>query len=293
MDSHRFISVVIPTYNRKPLLKLCLDALTVQTYPKSHYEVIVVDDGATDGTEDFIKEYVNKTIINIKYLKQENGGPARARNNGIRNAKGEFVVFTDDDCEADRNWLIEIVKGFTSEEVAGVGGMVISKHKDLLSQFIDHSRILLPPMENESMAYLVTANACYRRKVLTEVNGFTEEIKNPGGEDPDLSFKVKDKGYILKFNPDSIIYHHHKMDLRSFYNNAYNYGRGAKILWVKWGNRAVKNPPKTIFHLIRTLTNPRMLYGFYKHAGLKYAFPFWLLRSIRLFAWTRGFRKGY
>lgn len=293
MNSLKFISVVIPTYNRSSLLKPCLDSLASQTYPKSHYEVIVVDDGSTDGTEDFMREYAKRLEINITYYRQENSGPAKARNNGIRLARGEFVAFTDDDCEADRNWLMEIMKEFTSDDIAGVGGMVDSKNNDMLSQYIDYYRLLQPPTEDGCVKYLVTANACYRRKVLLDVNGFSEEIKNPGGEDPDLSYKIKSLGYKFGFNPDSIVIHNHKQNIKSFYRTLYNYGRGNRFLWEKWEDRSSKKALKAPIIEILRWKNLKAIYGYYKYVGVKKAIPFWLLKAVQIYAISRGFRKGY
>jgi len=299
LNNLKFVSVVIPTYNRKSLLKSCLDSLTLQTYPKSVYEVIVVDDGSTDGTEEFIREYAKNLDINFSYLRQENGGPAKARNYGIRNAKGEFVAFTDDDCEADRDWLEEIVKGFTSEEISGVGGMVLSKNNDILSQYIDYYRVLQPPMDGDTVRYLVTANACYKKEILLNVGGFSEEIKNPGGEDPDLSLKVKELGYRLACNPEAIVLHNHKQDLKSFCRTFYNYGRGAAILRKKWGERAGKdvtlnmNMPMLLYAINILPLLRLMLYLYKRGVGVRKSFLFASLNHVGRSAYMMGMKRGY
>lgn len=85
------VSVVIPTYNRRPLVVQAIESVLRQEYPQ--LEIIVVDDGSTDGTETAIRSFGNQ----VRYVRQENGGPARARNTGIENATGEFVAFLDSD----------------------------------------------------------------------------------------------------------------------------------------------------------------------------------------------------
>ncbi|MDE0686452.1 MAG: glycosyltransferase family 2 protein [Candidatus Poribacteria bacterium] len=90
------VSVVIPTYNKKEFLEITLTALKLQTYPIDKYEVVVVNDGSTDQTDDFISSL--KVPYQINYTRQENKGRSAARNRGIEQAKGETIIFIDDDC---------------------------------------------------------------------------------------------------------------------------------------------------------------------------------------------------
>ena len=275
------------------MLTSCLSSIEVLNYSKGHFEVIIIDDGSTDAAYKDITGMTQQFTCNIRVIRQSNGGPAKARNNGIRNSKEEFVAFTDDDCEVDRNWLLELVKGFTSEDIAGVGGMVVSKNKDILSQYIDYHRILQPPVEDHNIKYLVTANACYRRKYLLDVGGFSEEIENPGGEDPDLSYKIKRLGYILSFNPAGVVVHNHKQDIRSFYRTFYNYGKGIRFLWEKWGEKSLKQLPNAPILEFIKWDNLKAIYGYFKYAGIKKAIPFWILRVTQQYAISRGFKSGY
>jgi glycosyltransferase involved in cell wall biosynthesis len=99
------ISVVIPTYNCKNLLALTLDSLCRQTLDKSLFEVIIVDDGSTDGTEKLVKKYVDQ--VSIKYFSQEDAGfrAAKARNIGIKNSKNEIILFFDSGMVASTRML--------------------------------------------------------------------------------------------------------------------------------------------------------------------------------------------
>ena len=91
------ITVVIPTYNRKEILRKCLAALFDQTLPKDDYEIVIVDDGSTDGTGEMVKAVAEDAPCGVRYFQQENRGPAAARNAGIRNAKGQIILFAGDD----------------------------------------------------------------------------------------------------------------------------------------------------------------------------------------------------
>ncbi len=89
-----FLSVIIPTYNRAIDLDRCLKSLENQTF--KNFEVLVCDDGSTDNTSEIVEKY--DSLLTITYVKDENfGGPARPRNNGIKNAKGDFIAFLDSD----------------------------------------------------------------------------------------------------------------------------------------------------------------------------------------------------
>jgi len=89
------VSVVIPTFNCAQFIIEAIESVLNQTY--KNYEIIVVNDGSTDNTEEVLSSYLKK----IKYIRQENGGPSKARNNGINNSKGEYIAFLD----ADDIWL--------------------------------------------------------------------------------------------------------------------------------------------------------------------------------------------
>lgn len=94
MDIIYKFSVIIPTYNRADLLERCLDSLSKQTY--KNFEVLVCDDGSTDNSAEIANRFINK--LNLKYLWAENwGGPARPRNRGVYEAKGEWICFLDSD----------------------------------------------------------------------------------------------------------------------------------------------------------------------------------------------------
>lgn len=291
MSELKFISVVIPTFNRKSMLKLCLESFNKQSYPVTHFEVIVIDDGSSDGTEKFIegcREHINFKLI---YYRQKNGGPAAARNNGVKGAKGELVAFTDDDCVVEKNWLDEYIRSFNEADIGGVGGATKHKMTGIFCEFMDYYKVMNPPVVNGEVLYLITANACYKREAILAVNGFEEKIRNPGGEDPDLSMKVKEKGYKLIFNPACVVYHFHKNNLKSFYRTFFNYGRGAYFLRDRWGDKFAT--PSNPFIDIRRRNNLKTLLGYIKFAGFGHAIQLWTLRSLQIYAFYRGFKRGY
>ena len=106
------ISVIVPTYNKLPRLKLMLCSIKLQKLPKELYEVIIVDDGSMDGTDQYMQNIVKE--FDLKYVRlKSNMGRSAARNTGIEISTGNVIVFTDDDCILAPDYLINLIKGYT------------------------------------------------------------------------------------------------------------------------------------------------------------------------------------
>jgi GT2 family glycosyltransferase len=210
------VSIIIPTYNRAGSLERCLRALPLEV------EVIVVDDGSSDGTSRVPSRVGHPKLI---YVHQSNRGPAAARNFGVRTATGDILAFLDDDCVPQPEWMGALVGRLCHEppSVGGVGGRVLPLSTGLISRYSTFHRILEPP---DSCAYLVTANCAYRREAFESVGGFDESIRLPGGEDPDLALRVADRGYRFVYEPRAIVRHDYRESILDFARTFYRYGRG-------------------------------------------------------------------
>jgi glycosyltransferase involved in cell wall biosynthesis len=221
MKDNPFVSVIIPTYNRKDLLKEAIESLFNQTYPKANYEVIAVDDGSTDGTEKMLRELTEKKPCNLRYFKQKNRGPAAARNTGIKNAVGEIIGFTDDDCVASEIWIEKAVQCFKAETIAGVQGSTLPQ-KEFKIPFTLTGSFFTIAVTEESWNY-PTCNMFYRRDALVNVVGFKEDYTVPGPEDVDLAWRIKKQGKKIAFCKDAIVYH--AILYRSFINQLRRFKR--------------------------------------------------------------------
>lgn len=241
-----YISIIIPTHNRRDILRRCLAAATSQDYP--NFEVIVVDDGSTDGTG----EMVRREFPAVRYIRQEpNRGPAAARNRGIEAASGEIIAFTDDDCLLPPDFLSRLANGYRRyPEVAGVGGYL--EAPDALLQtnpfaryeaYVTHQVYHAGPEE-----YLGgfecpaggTNSMSYRKAVLLEVGGFDESFPYAAGEDADLKWRVVQRGYRLLYIPVKVI-HLQPYTFRSFWYQHMRLGRGA----VHFEQKYLGRPPST------------------------------------------------
>ena len=217
------VTVVVPAYNAAGTIGETLAAILGQTLKPA--EVIVVDDGSTDDTARVARDAGGT----VRVITQPNAGPAAARNRGIVAATSPVVAFTDSDCRPTETWLADLLTGFESDRVAGVGGHVKGIGTNLISRYVDFTRILEPGLTDDGIVSLVTANACFRRSVLLEVGLFCERFRKPGGEEPELCERIRAAGYQFRAVDGGVVYHHHKQTIRVLLKTMSNYGRGYYI----------------------------------------------------------------
>jgi len=236
MKTSPLVTIVIPTYNRASILAETLASTCGLLYPQDRLECIVVDDGSKDETPNVLHTFERNTPFAFRHLRQQNRGPAAARNLGVRHAQGEYIAFTDDDCTVHPQWLNELLAGFDGDQVAAVGGAVHSRSRNLVALYQEHRQIFRANLSGEEVPpFVITGNSCYRRQSFLEVDGFDEAIKHPGGEDPDLSWRIVAKGYQLRFTANAIVYHLHETHLRDIWRSNYYYGQGHRFITRKHG----------------------------------------------------------
>jgi glycosyltransferase involved in cell wall biosynthesis len=203
------VSVVIPTRNRKDILRDAIESLFIQSYPNDRYEIIVIDNDSDDGTDEMVASLLVHAPCELKYIRKKDEGPGTSRNTGIQLARGSIIAFTDDDCVVDPYWL----KNGISKIGNGVGlvqGKTLPNPRQEMKVFIRTMRI-----EHEDGLYQ-TCNMFYRKDILESVGGFSPEFigldrfgkPRWGCEDIDLAWKVKKKGWKSVFADDAIVYHH-------------------------------------------------------------------------------------
>jgi glycosyltransferase involved in cell wall biosynthesis len=237
MDYH--ISVIIPTYNRCQQLYHCLEGLKNQTMSKDFFEVIVVDDDSSDGTQSLLQRTQAERRISLRYYHQAHRGPAEARNFGIQESKGNFTAFTDDDCIPSSDWLSDLMSAFPEDPLcAGIGGSIVRYRETLIGRYIDYRGTMNHAVHKGEILYLVTGNALYRRSCLLEVRGFNSRIHWPGGEDPDLSLRLRECGYYFISTSRGIVKHQHRDTILGLFKTAYNHGRGNYALFT-FGHRCI------------------------------------------------------
>jgi glycosyltransferase involved in cell wall biosynthesis len=117
------VSIIICTYNRKELLRRALESVASQEMNETFsYEIVVVDDGSTDGTHEVVKEFAMKTQVSVNYVRENGCGIAHVRNVGVRESRGDWIAFTDDDQLVESHWLRELVMVAQKRGADCVGG---------------------------------------------------------------------------------------------------------------------------------------------------------------------------
>jgi glycosyltransferase involved in cell wall biosynthesis len=179
------ISVVIPTYRRPEMLARCLRAASGQSLGPEEFEILVADNAGDEAAREWVESSAQNSRLSIRYLNAaRKPGPAFARNEGWRAARGEIVAFTDDDCVPDENWLAEGLKIFAANEnAAAVTGKIEMPLPELPTDYeLNESGL--------TTAEFVTANCFVRRAVLAGLGGFDERFTAAWREDSDLHFRL-------------------------------------------------------------------------------------------------------
>ncbi len=230
-------TVVIPAFNSEETIGKCLNSVLRQKEPGS-FEVIVVDDGSTDKTAEIVKKFRK-----VRLIQQKNSGPATARNNGVKQARGDVIVFTDDDCIAEQGWLKEMLTPFKDKSVSGVQGAYASMQKEFMARFSQMEiEYRYEKMKKQKFIdFIGSYSAAYRKKDFLEVNGFDSRFKIASGEDPDFSFKLAEKGKKLVFNPKAVVFHKHPVSPAGYFRTKFFRAFWRVRLYKKHSEKAVKD----------------------------------------------------
>jgi GT2 family glycosyltransferase len=222
------VSVIVPTYNRLPRLQRMLDALADQTYPRECYEVVVISDGSTDGTDEYLR---SAPPMGVVFDSQENAGPAAARNRGIELARGELLLFIDDDVVATPDLIKQHVASHHNDkgDLVVIGPMATPPGIPL-TPWIEWEQVMLyrqydAMLEGEyrpTPRQFYTGNASVARAAVLAVGGFDTRFRR--AEDIELAYRLEDAGLQFEFNPDAIGYHHADRSFESWLKNAHDYG---------------------------------------------------------------------
>lgn len=228
----RSVTVVVPVRNRELTIQPLLDSLQKLDYDRNKVEVIVVDGNSTDKTQEIVKKYPVKLVV------EKRKGLNLARNTGIKCSKGEIVAFTDSDCIVPPNWITKIVENFKDPKVSCVGGSAKALDCDFVSQYADNSIVRLMPFftKREELEKVkpffrhpAGCNMAFRRKVAEEVGYFDENIRY-GFDEVEFADRVCRAGYKMVLDPDVLVWHKHRSTLREFLKQNFQYGKGSGLV---------------------------------------------------------------
>ncbi|MGE5618491.1 MAG: glycosyltransferase [Sphingomonadaceae bacterium] len=251
------ITVVVPVRNAERTMDKTLSYLTDLDYPADRLELILADGGSSDATVEIIRRW-QEAHPHIKLVEVPNcQSPGHARNAALREATGEFILFTDGDCAPNPDWARRILEPFFADErIGGVGGEVLTLRTDPNNDteayceqvgFLSvagrcgvHASGYLPGLKEKAAhevnggdhsPFFATANAAFRRDAIQAIGGqFWDE---PTGEDVDFSLRVLQAGYRLYFAKEAVVKHMHRVSLVSYLRQWYGYGFGHPLLVQK------------------------------------------------------------
>lgn len=207
-----FFSVVIPTYNRKPILEKCLRSLEQQVIPPNSpikgYEVVVVDDGSTDETVGWLQANA-AALPHVRLFLQDHQGPAAARNLGVEKATGDTIIFIDSDLvvtegflQAHAAALVEGAKRLGSDRLFTYGRVINTCN-------FDDPTAEPFKVTDFSAAYFATGNVAIARHWLEQAGLFDTRFQLYGWEDLELGVRLKNLGLTLVKCPEAVGYHWH------------------------------------------------------------------------------------
>lgn len=229
--SNIFFSVVIPFRNAASYLPHCLEGLASQTY--SDVEFIFVDNDSTDRSSEIIRAFVKEHVnVPIKLFLEKKKGASVARNRGVAEAKGDWLVFTDADCVAGPQWLSDYFHAIRNEpHMGGFAGCILPYiNRKKISRFL--GLFSLPPNEKEEIfnEYLIvsggfpSANFALPKDLFERAGRFNEDIEIYG-EDHELCKNIYCLGFSIKTLTNAFIRHIHRSDLKGMIKQAFGCGR--------------------------------------------------------------------
>ena len=288
-DSHPFVSVVVPVRDGESTIATCLDAILATDYPDDRREILVVDNGSSDGTAALIRARP------VRYLHEPTRGVSHARNRGIAESRGEILAFVDADCLVEPKWLSELVLPFEDREVGAVAGDL--QHVEPTTPAERQAARLLGNWQrfafNSNPAYPITANAAYRREVLERIGGFDPHMTR--AQDVELGLRFKERsGRRLAYAERATARHRNRTTWLGFFRQQLGWAYGAGLVGAKFeamGGDPV-NPPRAgeIARTARGLAIV-LLAGLRRRGRRRWIEDAWfdLLRQL---AWWAGARAG-
>jgi len=229
-------SVVIPTFNRLRDLQLVVRAVSDQMAElDASCELVVVDDGSSDGTGDWLDRFAESTGSTV--LHQDNSGPAVARNRGVGASNGEIVLFLGDDTVPEAGWLLEHLEtqrlADTAVAVLGYTSFPAVLDSPFLRWINERGAQfgygLIDRPTEVPFNFFYTSNVSLPRRVFEECGGFREDFPAAAWEDIEFAYRAMGTGLTLRYDPRARTTHHHRIDVDSFCARQRTSGRSAAI----------------------------------------------------------------
>lgn len=243
---HR-VTLYVPCHNGARYIRKCIEGVLQQRYPVE--EIFIIDDGSTDTSAAIASGYPVR-IVRHGVRK----GLASARNTGVMCAQTDFVASLDADCVAAPEWLEIVMRNFSDENIAGVGGRLLEACLDsdadqwrarYMKQHLGEERLVNP-------AFFAGSNTVFRKRCIVEAGMYDAQFKT-NFEDYDMCTRLRQKGFGLIYEPCALAYHLRHDRVMTVLNTHWR--------WSFWGAQQNTPPTKALYMYSRTRTNVLSTYG--------------------------------
>ena len=229
---HRF-SVIVCTRNGRRNIAACLRSILAMR--DGAHETLVVDDGSSDGTTEFVLE----NFPEVRVLTIPPSGLSAARNAGAAAATGDIFAFTDDDCEVDAEWLARLDKAFRDPEISAAGGPNLPPPARTMEEAVIRAAPGAPShvlLDDTLAEHLPGCNIAVRREAFEAIGGF-DPIFRTAGDDVDFCWRLSDAGLAMRFIPGAFVWHWRRPSIRTFLRQQKGYGNAERLLLEKHPHR--------------------------------------------------------
>ncbi|MDI6689899.1 MAG: glycosyltransferase [Actinomycetota bacterium] len=220
------VSILVPAYNEEKVIGNCINWLLQTTYP--NYEIIVVDDGSTDGTADEVLKFAH--YPEVKLIRKPNGGKASALNEGIRNSDGEILVMMDADTKFEPNTVGELVRHFKDPKIGAVSGNIkVGNRNTILTLWQSMEYIMSCNLDRRMMSILNCITVvpgpvgAFRREAIEEAGYFSSETL---AEDTDMTMSIRKLGYKICYEDHAVAWTEAPNDLSGLWKQRYHWSYG-------------------------------------------------------------------
>jgi GT2 family glycosyltransferase len=244
------LSVVVPTQGRPRYLERCLHALAGAEYPRDRFEVVIVNDGGGLEVERVVSSAEDRLAVAL--VEPEGTGPSAARNAGAMSSRGEFIAFTDDDCEPAPQWLAALERALERNPGAAVGGETRNGaprcRPAVATQLIVDAVHAHFNRDPAAPRFFASYNLAFPAQPFRALGGFDERFLY--AEDREMCERWLGAGHRFAHAPGALVHHMRTLTLREFWGQHYGYGRGA---WAFAGVRRSRDVATDRREVLRAL----------------------------------------
>lgn len=228
--TYRKYSIIVPSYNRRDEIRELLESFREVKFPPGRMELIIADDGSTDGTREEVEQFKNRLPFALFFYHQQNKGPGAARNMGMERATGNFFIFVDSDCGVHPEWLSAIDRHLHQFQADAFGGRDSYRHdfppllkaiNYSMTSFLTTGGLRGRPGKRLAKFYPRSFNMGLSRELYRKIGGFGS-LRH--GQDIEYSSRILKSGAKVVYVHDAVVFHKRRTSIRRFFRQVFNWG---------------------------------------------------------------------